>query len=151
MLPLSSSVGRTKMILRTQVTFSAAGDGFTPSKITAPFTNAHDPGEIGRAGRYRGIPDPNGYASFDAPEDVPKKIEYLHRIVVPLIPALREAGADDFWLRITSHCDSGAIGFSKEEIKMLAELQCDVPIDCLIEEEAHPAGKDNVGAAPRRV
>jgi hypothetical protein len=64
------------MILRTQVTFSAAGDGFTPSKITAPFTNAHDPGEIGRAGRYRGIPDPNGYASFDAPEDEPKKIEY---------------------------------------------------------------------------
>jgi hypothetical protein len=64
---------------------------------------------------------------------------------------LHEAGAEDFWLRITYHGDSGAIGFSKEEIKMLAELQCDVPIDCIVEEEAHPAGTDNDGAAPRRV
>jgi hypothetical protein len=139
------------MILRTQVTFSAAGDHFTPSKVEAPFTDAHDPGEIGRAGRYRGIPDPNGYASFDAPEDEPKKIEYLHRIVVPLLPALHEAGAEDFWLRITYHGDSGAIGFSKEEIKMLAELQCDVPIDCIIEEEPIQGITDNDGAAPRRV
>jgi hypothetical protein len=123
------------MIIRTQVTFTALGEHFVPSKISAPFTDAHDPGEIGRAGRYRGIPDPNGWADFHAPEKEEAKIAYLHRIVVPLLPALRAAGAEDFTLRITYHCDSGAIGFTKEEIRMLAEMACDVPIDCLIEEE----------------
>ena len=123
------------MILRTQVTFTALGEHFMPSKISAPFTDAHDPGEIGRAGRYRGIPDPNGWADFDVPEKEEAKIPYLHRVVVPLLPALRAAGAEDFTLRISYHCDSGAVGFTKDEIRMLAEMECDVPIDCLIKEE----------------
>ncbi len=124
------------MVLRTQVTFSAGGERFTPSKVSAPFTDAHDPGEIGKAGRYRGLPTPYGSAHLDAPQEEKEKLAYLHRIVVPLLPLLREAGADDFCLRITYHCDSGAIGFSKEEIRMIAEMDCDVPIDCLIDEEA---------------
>lgn len=129
-------MGKITMIHRTQITFSATGDHFTPSKVNAPFSNAHDPGEVGRFGRYRGIPDPLGHASFDAPEEEPEKISYIHRIVVPLLPELRRAGAEDFSLRITYSSDSGSIGFSREEIKMLAELQCDVPIDCLIDEAA---------------
>lgn len=124
------------MIRRTQVTFSTSGKDFLPSKVSAPFTAAHDPGAIGKVGRYRGIPLPYGSADFDAPEDEEEKIAYLHRIIVPLLPALRNAGADDFSLRITYHCDSGAIGFSKEEMRMVSELECDVPIDCLIEDEA---------------
>ncbi len=52
-----------------------------------------------------------------------------------MLPALRKAGAEDFCLRVTYRCDSGAIGFSKEEIKMIAELECDVPIDCWICDE----------------
>jgi len=34
------------MIHRTQVTFTAYGEQFTPSKVSAPFTDAHDPGAI---------------------------------------------------------------------------------------------------------
>lgn len=128
------------MIRRTQVTFTAYGERFTPSKISARFTDAHDPGVIGKAGRYRGKPTPYGSASFDAPQKEPEKIEYLYRLVVPLLPALREAGADDFWLQITYHCDSGALGFSKREVKMLAEMDCDVPINCVIEEEPNSEG-----------
>lgn len=139
-------MGKINMILRTQITFSAAGDHFTPSKVNAPFSDAHDPGEVGRFGRYRGIPDPLGHASFDAPEEEPEKIEYIHRIVIPLLPELRKAGAEDFWLRITYHSDSGSIGFSREEIKMIAELQCEVPIDCLIEEAPNNKGCSEDGA-----
>jgi hypothetical protein len=123
------------MILRTQVTFSAFGTHFVPSKVSASFTDSHDPGEIGRAGRHRGVSDPNGWASFDAPGKEEDKIAYLHRIVVPLLPALRAAGAENFDLRITYHSDSGTIGFTKEEVRMLAEMECDLPIDCLIEKE----------------
>lgn len=77
---------------------------------------------------------PFGSAEFNAPENESDKITFLHRIVVPLLPALRAAGADKFWLSITYHTDSGSLGFSKREIKMLAEMECDVPINCLIEE-----------------
>lgn len=123
------------MILRTQITFSASGESFSPSKLCAPFSNAHDPGEIGRYGRYRGVPVPYGSASFDAPEDHPEKIAYLHSVVVPLLPALREAGADHFSLQISYHCDSESIGFSKEEIRMLAAFECDIPINCFRPDE----------------
>ena len=122
------------MIHRTQITFTAWGKRFTPSKVSAPFTTAHDPGVIGNSGRYRGVPTPYGSADFDVPERTAKKIAYLHRLVVPLLPALHKAGAKEFWLRITYHSDSGAIGFSKKEIRMLAEMECDVPIDRSIEE-----------------
>lgn len=127
------------MIHRTQITFTARGERFMPSKVSARFSDAHEPGAIGKAGRYRGKPTPYGSASFDAPKGAPEKIEYLHRLVVPLLALLREAGADDFWLQITYHSDSGAFGFSKREIKMLAEMDCDVPINCVIEEEPNKA------------
>ena len=118
------------MILRTQVTLSVGGEKFIPSKVAAPFTKAEDPGEIGKSGRYRGLPVPSGSASFTVPEDQPEKIAYLHRLVMPLLPSLRAAGADDFTLWISYHCDSESIGFSKEEIEMLADFECDVPINC---------------------
>jgi|SRR5882724_13331862 len=123
------------MIRRTQMTFTAWGKRFKPSKVSAPFSDAHDPGAVGRVGRYRGLPTPYGSASFEAPKKEPEQLAYLHRLVVPLLPALRKAGARDFWFRITYRGDSGALGFSKKEIKMLAELDCDVPIDCIIEEK----------------
>ena len=122
------------MIHRTQMTFTAWGEHFMPSKVSAPFSEAYDPGSTGRTGRYRGIPTPYGSASFDVTEEEAEKISHLHRLVVTLLPALREAGATEFWLRITYHADSGALGFSKEDIRMLAEMECDVPIDCLLEE-----------------
>src|SRR5688572_20249018 len=82
---------RQRMILRTQVTFSAAGERFTPSRVSAPFNRAHNPGEIGMMGRFRGKPEPSGYASIDAPEEEKAKIAWLHRIVKRLLPALKEA------------------------------------------------------------
>ena len=138
------------MIYRTQVTFTAYGERFAPSKVSALFTDAHDPGSVAKTGRYRGKPTPYGSASFDVPEEVPEKIEYLHRLVVPLLPALREAGADDFWIRITYHSDSGALGFSKREIMMLAEMDCDVPIDCVIDEKPNKAPEPTTMAVTPR-
>ena len=89
------------MIVRTQVTFCAIGDHFMPSKVPAHFSKAHDLGEIGKVGRYRGIPVPNGSASFDVPEEEPEKIAYVHRHAFKFLRAMREAGAESFWLHIT--------------------------------------------------
>ena len=128
------------MIAREQVTFTALGARFFPSKVSAAYSKAHDPGVIGQLGRYRGQPVPYGVASFDAPEEEKEKIVYLHRVVFPLLPALRAAGADDFSLHITYKYENQcSIGFSKEEIRLIAELDCDVPVDCWTDTEANQA------------
>ncbi len=85
------------------------------------------------SGCLKGLESNTGHASINAPEDEEDKIHWLHNIVVPILPLLKKAGADSFSLSITYHCDSGALGFSREEIQMIAEMECDLPIDCLID------------------
>lgn len=118
------------MIHRTQVSFSAYGKNFVPSQLSAPFTHFHDPGTIGASGRYKGIPQPYGWATLDAPETERDQIQFIHRIIYPLLPGLKEAGAEEFTLQISYHSDTESIGFSREEIKMIHALECDVPINC---------------------
>jgi len=123
------------MIIRTQVSFIATGERFTPSKVSASFTASHDPGVIGDRGRYRGVPVPYGSADFHAPEEEPEKIAYIHRLAFPFLRAMREAGAENFSLRITYQYDSQcALSFTREEQNMICELDCDFCIDCWTDE-----------------
>jgi hypothetical protein len=120
------------MIVRTQVTFSAIGERFMPSKVAAKFSEAHDPGVIGRIGRYRGIPVPYGSADFLVPDEVPEKIAHIYERVFPYLSSMREAGAEDFRLHITYHYKAQcALGFSNEELKMIVALDCVFAIDCM--------------------
>ena len=137
------------MITREQVTFTAQGDSFSPSKVGAPYSSAEDPGSIGQCGRYKGVPVPYGVADFDAPENEKDKIAYLHRVVVPFLAAMRSAGAEGFRLHITYHYESQcAIGFSQDEARMISELQCEVLIDCVSDEGgAEPDAPENAGVA----
>lgn len=124
------------MIEREQMTFIAQGERFYPSRVTAPYSSSHNPGVIGKLGRYKDRPVPYGVADFQVPEVEKEKIAYLHRIVSPHLKALRAAGAEEFRLHISYFCRSQcAIGFSREEIRMLSELECDLPIDCYTENE----------------
>lgn len=123
--------GRRKMIVRTQVTFLATGERFTPSKVAAQYSQSHDPGVIGTRGRYRGVQVPYGSADFDAPEKASEKIKDVHRRAFPFLSAMRDAGAQDFCLHITYHYDSQcALSFSQEELRMILELDCHLNIDC---------------------
>jgi hypothetical protein len=119
------------MVTRTQISLVAIGDTFRPSTIDAPFSEAEDPGAIGKRGRYRGVPVPSGSASFDVPETEGDGIRYLHRLAFPLMPMLRAAGATDFFIRITYHyAKQCTLGFDSEEMQMLADFGCTVSIDC---------------------
>eukprot|EP01035_Chromulina_nebulosa_P065399 gene65399-89457_t len=119
------------MIVRTQVTFMATGEHFRPSKVPAQFSAAHDPGVIGKLGRYRGLPVPYGSADFDAPEEEPEKITWIYHRVFPFLRAMREAGAESFTLHITYTYDAQcALGFSREELKMVLDLDCEFHVDC---------------------
>jgi hypothetical protein len=122
------------MIVRTQVSFSAIGDQFTPSKVCAQFSEAHDPGVIGKLGRYRGVPVPYGSADIIVPEEVEEKIAYVHGHAFPFLRDMRQAGAENFSLHITYQYDAQcALGFSKEELKLIMQLECDLAIDCWTE------------------
>jgi len=120
------------MITRTQISLVASGDSFRPSTVSAPFSEAEDPGATGKIGRHRGVPVPSGSASFDVPETEQDGIRYLHRLFFPLMPALRAAGATDFFIHITYHYDQQcALGFDSDELRLLAEFGCQVSVDCL--------------------
>lgn len=120
------------MITRTQISFVASGESFRPSTVSAPFTEAEEPGAIGKLGRYRGVPVPAGSANLYVPETEQDGIRYLHALAFPLMPALRSAGATDFFIHITFHYDQQcALGFESDELHLLAEFGCQVSIDCI--------------------
>ena len=123
------------MIIRTQATFSAQGEFFKPSLAKLPYSSFHDTGAIGVNGLYKGLPTPYGTADFEAPENEPRKIQYLYSLVKPSLGVLREVGADSFCMHISYHADSGALGFSADELRMMAELECDLPIDLYLQNE----------------
>lgn len=124
------------MITQTLISFSASGESFKPSAIDKPFSQSEDSGSIGKKGRYKGNPVPEGFASFSVPETELNGIKYLHDLVIPLIPDLHKAGATDFSIHITYHCeDQCALGFSSEEIQMLSDFDCTISIDCWVNNE----------------
>jgi len=123
------------MITRTQISFVASGSNFRPSTLRAPFSQSEEPGAIGISGRYRGMPVPEGSASLRVPETEQDGIRYLCHLVLPLMPSLRCAGATDFFVHITySYKQQCSLGFDSQEMQMLAELGCEVSIDCVEED-----------------
>lgn len=134
------------------MTFVAQGEKFTPSKVEAQFSTAHDPGALGAVGRYRGLPLPYGSADFDVPDDIPDKIAYVHERAYPHLVGMREAGAEEFRLQITYYYDAQcALGFSKEELRMILELSCDLLVDCMAAEDAEPLRRANRRQPPRSI
>jgi len=121
------------MIIRAQVKFSAQGTAFTPSQANIPYSAFHDPGAVGDCGKYKDLPIPYGSADFDAPEEEQDKIRYLYLLVRPHLSVLKELGAESFSLHISYYADSGVIAYSASELKMIAELECDIPIDLYIQ------------------
>ena len=119
------------MVTRTQISLVASGKTFKPSSMDAPFSEAEEPGAIGKLGRFRGVPMPAGSATFSVPDSEKEGIRYLHTLVFPLMPVLRAAGATDFFIHTTYHYDQQcALGYDPEEMRMLADFGCDVMIDC---------------------
>lgn len=111
-----------------QHTFRISGDRFLPSKVPFAFTEAWDPHtKVVRRGAFNGLPASYGYASYTVPAsvDVLRRIEFLANTFVPLLPALRDSGADDWQVWITrfyhGQCNEE---YRAEEIAAMARLGC---------------------------
>jgi hypothetical protein len=109
------------------ISFRIQGDEFRPSQVPFAFTEQHDPGVIGRYGRYRDRPIPYGSASYDVPPSIPRKdyIKHLVQTIEPVLPAIHEAGATDWYVCIGrfyhGQCNEE---YSLEELQLIARLGC---------------------------
>jgi hypothetical protein len=120
-------------IERLLLSFEAMGDSYSPSRVPFPWTEAHDPGAIGKRGRYRGVPTPYGSSSYQVPADVPieDRIAHLHKMILPLLPKITEAGATSTWVSAGYFYDSQCnLSFSLEELGMLRGLNTRFDVSC---------------------
>jgi hypothetical protein len=84
---------------------SAFGSDFHPSRVDGvSFTEANDPGETGRTGKYKGVPTPYGSAEihFDSPPECPLlALEARQLQEEDTVGRLRNAGATDITLYVS--------------------------------------------------
>ncbi len=103
------------------VAFHAIGESFYPSQIDYAFSRSHDPG-LSPNGRQQ-----VGSATIEVPASIPNedRIKYLVNLVLPLMPSILQAGADEYYLNIgrfySTQCNEE---LSAEEIAFIARLNC---------------------------
>lgn len=109
------------------VSFQVWGEQFKPSLVDFAFTESHDPGAMGKMGRYRGLPIPYGSANILVPSHIPnaERIRYIVEIALRLLPDLQRAGATEWHVNIgrfySTQCNEE---YSVEELSLLAQLGC---------------------------
>jgi len=89
-----------------------------PSRVPFKFTECRD-AAIGLTG--------NGDASYVVPASVPncERIRHVVETFEPLLPALREAGATDWYISIGRfYCAQCNEAYSLEELQLIARLGC---------------------------
>lgn len=108
--------------------FQASGPDFRPGMLAIPFSAAYGAGEIATFGIAAGEAARRGSALYIPPSVLPGTGSALERVAAHLAtlqPALRDAGAMDFVLHMTSHgTTSGNFEFSRRELAALAALDC---------------------------
>ena len=120
-------------IERVSLSFHAMGDAYFPRRVSFSWTQADDPGTIGERGRYRGIPTPYGSSSYEVPDEIPiqDRIAHLHKMIVPLLPKISEAGATRTWVSAGYFYDSQCnLSFSLEELGMLRDFNTHFDVSC---------------------
>ena len=129
-------------MVKIRASCEVTGERFSPSFFLkmchVELVDTNEPGEIGKAGLYRGIPTPYGSASIEVSHKAEvdwSRFDDLLTIVETCIEALREAGAEKIWISCSLFHDGQCnFGFSKQELKRIAALDVDMPISCYSDE-----------------
>lgn len=120
------------------LSFHAKGDRYKPSKIPFAFATQHDVGDTATRGRFKDQPYPHGSSEIKVADKLPwkKKIPALVVAVRPLLPLMKAAGADDFY--VSGGYFHGAqcnLEFTAAELALLASLDCTFCLSCYPAEE----------------
>lgn len=129
-------------MVKIRASCSIVGEKFSPmafSKISGvKLIDPNEPGDIGKIGRYKGMPMPYGSASIevsDKAEEDWSHFDDLLSVVEGCIEVLRETGAEDISLFISLFHDGQCnFAFTKEQLKRIAVLEVEVPISCYSQE-----------------
>ena len=119
------------------------GDQFSPTIFASIshvlLKNAHDPGEIGKEGRFKGKPIPYGSASIAVSEIAEEdwaRFDDLISVLETCGSALWQAGADDVTLRCSLFHDGQCnFEFSRKQLARIAALKVDLAISSYCEEK----------------
>ena len=93
-------------MLKTSIVFRATGRGFSPTSVEGRtrivFSKKNEQGDLGRLGRYRGLPTPYGSAELasEAEADLLSPNNDFFRAVEVLAPACEAAGATEMHLHL---------------------------------------------------
>jgi hypothetical protein len=120
-------------IERLSLSFHAQGESYFPTRVAFPWSEAHDPGIVGTVGRYKGVATPYGSSSYDVPAEIgiENYIAHLHKMIIPVIPEIRSAGATDTWLSAGYfYKDQCNFSFSAEELAMLTDFKTHFNVSC---------------------
>lgn len=109
------------------ISFQIYGEEFHPSRVPFQFTKQHDPGIIGRRGRYRGRPVLYGSASYEVPSSIPNidRIRHVVETFEPLLGDIRAAGATEWHIDICRYFNAQCNeAYSLDDLLLIARLQC---------------------------
>ena len=114
------------------------GKNFSPmlfSKLSSVrLIDAHEPGDIGSNGRFKGKPTPFGSASIEVSDKAEEKWSSFDDLITTLegcIDGLRKAGASDItFLCSLFHDGQCGFSFSKDQLKRMSALNVDFSVSC---------------------
>ena len=114
--------------MRTIIWFQSSGKNYKPSAVGFEFAKQHDSGALKTCGKGAGLPYDYGYSEVEVSDDwaCGERLSELIRIIEPLLPKIRESGADSLAICVFSFgSGSSRIDISAEQIVRLASLRCD--------------------------
>src|SRR5579862_2761263 len=109
------------------VSFHTRGERYRPSKIPFTFATQNDAGDVAKVGRYKGKPYPYGASEIRVPDNLQRdeKIPALVAMVMPVLPRMKEEGADSFYVSAGIFYDGQCnLEFTSRELALLASLEC---------------------------
>lgn len=114
------------------------GESFSPSKLKSisniALADINEPGEIGKAGRYKGEPRPYGACCIFVPDYIKRnKIIWLANLIIENKGAFENAGATEIVLHITWFGMQGSMEFTVEELNRIAAAEVPLTIDYVFE------------------
>lgn len=129
-------------MLKTTIVFRATGSSFSPTRVESEtgivFSSKNEPGDLGRIGRYRGVPTPYGSADFVGQAeqaDLVNPNNELFRAIEALVPASKSAGATDMNLHLdVAFSDQCNLEMGPDFIATVGRLGVALTISCFANE-----------------
>jgi hypothetical protein len=115
------------------ISLFSSGDRYKPSLIGVEFASQHDAGEARKYGGERIGCYPSGMAQIKVDLTAPweDSIRAFVALVEKVLPDLKKAGADDYYILIEYNFEGQCnLEFSTESVKLMSSINCPLCFSC---------------------